>query len=77
MGGTTAHLLARRHPELITALVVADTTVLNEEPETHPVLDVPARRMARARPGTELTELPSCGHWLHQDDPDGFARAVG
>ncbi|MFJ1750644.1 alpha/beta fold hydrolase [Streptomyces sp. NPDC088116] len=161
MGGTIAHILARRHPELITALVVADMTVLNQEPETHPVLDVTswprraaspeelegaihargipdagyfmdsaaeftdgwgllfdtadmmasqraltgdfsaqwaasrqpalllraaesfiltaatARRMALMRPGTELTELPACGHWLYRDDPDGFARAVG
>nr|WTA00125.1 hypothetical protein OH820_34790 [Streptomyces sp. NBC_00857] len=36
-----------------------------------------ARRMARARPGTELTELPACGHWPSSDGPDGFARAVG
>ncbi|WTD03802.1 alpha/beta hydrolase [Streptomyces albidoflavus] len=35
-----------------------------------------ARWMAGARPGTELRELPACGHWLHTDDPDGFAAAV-
>ncbi|MFE1774758.1 alpha/beta fold hydrolase [Streptomyces sp. NPDC059008] len=160
MGGAIAYLLAERHPGLVTALVVADMTVRNEEPETHPVLDVSgwprraasreelraaieahgvpdagyfldsatecddgcqllfdtadmmasqhalagdhsaawaasrqpalllrasesfvltgetARRMVRERPGTELVELSGCGHWLHTDDPDGFARAV-
>ncbi|WP_256968299.1 alpha/beta fold hydrolase [Streptomyces sp. CS227] len=32
--------------------------------------------MAGARPGTTLRQLPACGHWLHTDDPDGFAAAV-
>ncbi|GAB2588298.1 alpha/beta hydrolase [Streptomyces capparidis] len=161
MGGAVAHHLAARHPDLVSALIVADMTVLNQEPETHPVLDVSAwprrapsrealgaaieahgipdagyfldsavefldgwgllfdtadmmasqrafagdhravwrasrqpalllraehsfilspataRRMARERPGTELVELPGCGHWLYDDDPDGFAAAVG
>ncbi|MGW4454588.1 alpha/beta fold hydrolase [Streptomyces albidoflavus] len=32
--------------------------------------------MADARPDTTLRELPACGHWLHTDDPAGFAEAV-
>lgn len=35
-----------------------------------------ARWMADARPDTTLRELPACGHWLHSDDPAGFAEAV-
>ncbi|MEO3876226.1 alpha/beta hydrolase [Nonomuraea sp. B12E4] len=35
-----------------------------------------ARQMAERRPATELRELPGCGHWAHDDDPAGFARAV-
>lgn len=35
-----------------------------------------ARQMAGRRPGTVLRELPGCGHWAHDDDPDGFAAAV-
>ncbi|WP_245642104.1 alpha/beta fold hydrolase [Nonomuraea candida] len=35
-----------------------------------------ARRMAAGRPGTVLRELPGCGHWAHDDDPDAFAGAV-
>lgn len=35
-----------------------------------------ARRMAERRPNTVLRELPGCGHWVHDDDPDGFAEAV-
>lgn len=35
-----------------------------------------ARWMADARPDTALRELPACGHWLHTDDPAGFAEAV-
>lgn len=161
MGGAVAYVLAARHPERVRALLVADMTVLNQEPETHPVLDcsawprrapslaalraaieaggIPdagyfldsaaefedgwgllfdtaammasqrafegdlsahwlassqpalllraehsfiltpetARGMAGERPGTELVELPECGHWLYADDPDGFAHAVG
>ncbi|WP_369202442.1 alpha/beta fold hydrolase [Streptomyces sp. PU-14G] len=161
MGGAVAFVLAARAPERVSALLVADMTVLNREPEAHPVLDcstwprraesrgalgaaieargVPdaayfldsaaefddgwgllcdtgdmmasqrafagdlsawwrasrqpallmraehsfmlservARRMADARPRTELLAFPGCGHWLYEDDPDGFARAVG
>ncbi|AXK37306.1 alpha/beta hydrolase [Streptomyces armeniacus] len=161
MGGVVAFGLAERYPELVGALVVADMTVLNAEPETHPVLDVSgwprragspdelrraieergvpdagyflesavrdgdgwrllfdpdemmvsqraftgdhsaswyasgqpalllraehsfmlsrstAERMAAGRTDTELVELPGCGHWLYDDDPDGFARAIG
>lgn len=35
-----------------------------------------AREMAARRPGTVLREFPGCGHWVHDDDPDGFAAAV-
>ncbi|MFE1148458.1 alpha/beta fold hydrolase [Streptomyces albidoflavus] len=35
-----------------------------------------ARWMAGARPDTTLRQLPTCGHWLHTDDPDGCAAAV-
>lgn len=161
MGGAVAFVLAARAPERVEALLVADMTVRNLEPETFPVLDcsawprraptraalgaaleargIPdagyflesarefadgwgflfgtgammrsqrafegdlsghwrasrqpalllraehsflltprtARAMAGERPGTELVELPGCGHWLYADDPDGFADAVG
>ncbi|MFG2914804.1 alpha/beta fold hydrolase [Kitasatospora sp. NPDC048298] len=40
MGGAVAFHLAHRRPDLVPALVVADTTTLNHEPETRPVLDV-------------------------------------
>ncbi|RKN12706.1 alpha/beta fold hydrolase [Streptomyces radicis] len=36
-----------------------------------------ARSMAERRPRTELRAFPGCGHWVHDDDPEGFARAVG
>ncbi|WP_049577079.1 alpha/beta fold hydrolase [Streptomyces sp. SBT349] len=36
-----------------------------------------AREMAERRPGTTLEEFPGCGHWVHDDEPEGFARAVG
>jgi len=35
-----------------------------------------ARRMAERRPNTVLRELPGCGHWVHDDDPGGFAGVV-
>ncbi|MGG2461345.1 alpha/beta fold hydrolase [Streptomyces sp. RGM 3693] len=35
-----------------------------------------AREMAERRPATTLREFPGCGHWLHGDDPAGFATAV-
>lgn len=35
-----------------------------------------ARAMTERRPGTRLTTFPSAGHWIHDDDPDGVARAV-
>ncbi|MGI5351048.1 alpha/beta fold hydrolase [Streptomyces sp. CA-250714] len=161
MGGAVAFVLAARAPARVGALLVADMTVLNQEPEAHPVLDcsswprraasrealgaaieahgIPdagyflqsaarfedgwgllfetgdmmasqrafagdlsahwrasdqpalllraehsfmlsartAQRMAAERPHTELVTFPGCGHWLYEDDPDGFARAVG
>ncbi|MGP3974840.1 alpha/beta fold hydrolase [Streptomyces sp. 8N114] len=161
MGGAVAFVLAARAPERVDALLVADMTVLNQEPEAHPVLDcsswprraptrealgaaieahgIPdagyflqsaaqfedgwgllfetgdmmasqrafagdlsahwrasgqpalllraehsfmlsahmARRMVAERPDTELVTFPGCGHWLYEDDPDGFAREVG
>jgi pimeloyl-ACP methyl ester carboxylesterase len=161
MGGAVAFVLAARAAERVSALLVADMTVLNQEPEAHPVLDcspwprrapsrealgaaieahgIPdagyflqsaaqfedgwgllfdtgdmmasqralagdlsahwrasgqpalllraehsfllsehmARRMVAERPRTELVTLRGCGHWLYEDDPDGFARVVG
>jgi esterase len=35
-----------------------------------------ARQMVARRPGTQLAEFPHAGHWIHDDDPAGFARAV-
>ncbi|MFI6738976.1 alpha/beta fold hydrolase [Nonomuraea sp. NPDC050451] len=35
-----------------------------------------ARQMAERRPNTVLRELPGCGHWVHDEDPTAFARAV-
>lgn len=35
-----------------------------------------ARQMVTRRPHTRLAEFPDAGHWIHDDDPDGFARAV-
>lgn len=35
-----------------------------------------ARRMAERRPRTCLKEFPECGHWIHDDDPVGVARAI-
>ncbi len=35
-----------------------------------------AEEMARKRPDTRLEVLPGCGHWVHDDDPAGFARTV-
>lgn len=69
MGGLVGYLLARRHPELVRALVVADMTVLNEEPETHPVLDVstwPRRSPSRAalKDAIEERGIPDAGYFL-------------
>ncbi|MBC3982501.1 alpha/beta hydrolase [Streptomyces sp. AC536] len=36
-----------------------------------------AREMADRRPGTTLRTFPDCGHWVHDDDPAGFASVVG
>ncbi|MEV0678771.1 alpha/beta hydrolase [Actinosynnema sp. NPDC050436] len=36
-----------------------------------------AREMVERRPGTRLVEFPAAGHWVHDDEPSGFARAVG
>ncbi|PRX98883.1 alpha/beta fold hydrolase [Allonocardiopsis opalescens] len=35
-----------------------------------------AREMARRRPATRLEVFEGCGHWVHDDDPSGFAAAV-
>ncbi|MEO3892619.1 alpha/beta hydrolase [Nonomuraea sp. B5E05] len=34
------------------------------------------REMAQRRPRTALRELHGCGHWVHDDNPPAFARAV-
>ncbi|WP_405796832.1 alpha/beta fold hydrolase [Streptomyces sp. NBC_01506] len=69
MGGLIGYLLAQRHPDLVSALVVADMTVLNEEPETHPVLDVsdwPRRTDSPAalRSAIEARGIPDAGYFL-------------
>ncbi|WP_126635531.1 alpha/beta fold hydrolase [Embleya hyalina] len=69
MGGAIAYLLARDHPRLVSALVVADMTVLNREPETHPVLDVsawPRRSASREALGRaiEARGIPDAGYFL-------------
>jgi esterase len=35
-----------------------------------------AADMVARRPGTELVEFPGCGHWIHRDDPAGYALAI-
>ncbi|UCM86860.1 alpha/beta fold hydrolase [Streptomyces marincola] len=35
-----------------------------------------AHAMAERRPRTTLREFPGRGHWVHDEDPEGFARAV-
>lgn len=35
-----------------------------------------AGAMAERRPHATLMEFPHAGHWIHDDDPDGFAAAV-
>jgi esterase len=35
-----------------------------------------AEQMMTRRPHTRLVEFPDAGHWIHDDDPDGFARAI-
>ncbi|NJP65648.1 alpha/beta hydrolase [Streptomyces sp. ventii] len=35
-----------------------------------------ARRMCRSRPGTALRTVAGAGHWVHDDAPEEFARAV-
>ncbi|WP_432038581.1 alpha/beta fold hydrolase [Streptomyces cucumeris] len=36
-----------------------------------------AREMADRRPHTRLREFAGCGHWIHDDAPEAYARAVG
>lgn len=35
-----------------------------------------ARQMVMRRPHARLVEFPDAGHWIHDDDPDGFANAI-
>jgi pimeloyl-ACP methyl ester carboxylesterase len=35
-----------------------------------------ARQMVARRPHTQLAEFPDAGHWIHDDDPAGYAQAV-
>lgn len=35
-----------------------------------------AREMTERRPRTRLVTFPSAGHWIHDDAPEDFARAV-
>lgn len=80
MGGAVAYLLAARHPELVAALVVADMTVRNEEPETHPVLDIsgwPRRTATRAElaAAIEAAGIPDPGYFM--DSAAQFADGWG
>lgn len=34
------------------------------------------REMVSRRPNTRLVEFPNCGHTIHDEDPDGFYKAV-
>ncbi|NGO73962.1 alpha/beta fold hydrolase [Streptomyces boncukensis] len=81
MGGAVAYLLAARHPGLVRALLVADMTVLNQRPETEPVLDVsgwPRRAPSRGALGAavEAHGVPDAGYFLESaaefDDGWGF-----
>ncbi|MFF2116937.1 alpha/beta fold hydrolase [Kitasatospora sp. NPDC058184] len=78
MGGAVAFHLAHRRPDLVTALVVADMTTLNREPETRPVLDVsgwPRRAPTRRALARALEErgVPS-GYFMDSaaEFPDGW-----
>ncbi|MGW1195273.1 alpha/beta fold hydrolase [Streptomyces sp. NPDC002536] len=69
MGGAIGFLLAHQHPELVSALVIADMTVLNQEPETRPVLDVtawprrsPSRRALKG--AMEAQGIPDASYFL-------------
>ncbi|MCT2589092.1 alpha/beta hydrolase [Streptomyces sp. N2-109] len=69
MGGAIAYLLAAHHPELVSALLVADMTVLNVEPETYPVLDVsrwPRRTATREElaAAIEAHGIPDAGYFM-------------
>jgi esterase len=35
-----------------------------------------ARQMVARRSGAHLVEFPGAGHWIHDDDPTGFADAI-
>jgi esterase len=35
-----------------------------------------AQQMVTRRPDTRLVEFPGAGHWIHDDDPAGVARAI-
>ncbi|MFE4478593.1 MULTISPECIES: alpha/beta fold hydrolase [Streptomycetaceae] len=78
MGGAVAFHLARRRPDLVAALVVADMTTLNREPETRPVLDVsgwPRRAPTRRALARALAErgVPA-GYFMDSaaEFPDGW-----
>ncbi len=69
MGGVVAFVLAARAPERVAALLVADMTVLNQEPEAHPVLDCsgwPRRAPSREALGAAIEEhgIPDAGYFL-------------
>ncbi|NSC20504.1 alpha/beta hydrolase [Streptomyces albus subsp. chlorinus] len=79
MGGAVAFVLAARAPERVRALLVADMTVLNQEPEAHPVLDCsgwPRRAPSRAALGAaiEAHGIPDAGYFLDSavEFPDGW-----
>ncbi len=57
--------LASRHPALV--LRGTDSALLPA---------ALARDMVARRPGSRLVEFAGAGHWVHDDAPDEFARAV-
>ncbi|MFC5186328.1 alpha/beta fold hydrolase [Actinomadura harenae] len=86
MGGAVAFLLAAGRPDLVSALVVVDMTVLNVEPETYPILDVsdwPRRVPSREalREAVEARGVPDASYFMDSaaefDDGWGFLFDTG
>lgn len=81
MGAAVAFMLAAWHPGLVSTVINVDMTVLNVEPETHPVLDVsdwPRRVPSRdaLREAVEARGIPDASYFMESatefDDGWGF-----